>query len=189
VLERRPAVDPEARDPEYGELDRQHVPLLPRREVARRAVDRADRRIGKGRGVEPRRVLGVAVVPEADRVLRRLRHVTPQGMRHPRRDRTGLAGGWRRYHGRAKIQTALATHMAVPPLTAEQVLGWANAHHARMGKWPIGTSGPIPAPAGETWAGVNPASPVAAVACPAARRCTGQRASVGGLWHSQPETA
>ena len=69
VLERRPAVEAEARDAQHGELDGQHVPLLPRREVARRAVHRADGRVGKRLGVKPRRLLGVAVVPEADRVL------------------------------------------------------------------------------------------------------------------------
>ena len=40
-------------------------------------MHRADGRIGKGPGVELRRVLGVAVVPEADRVLCRLHHFTP----------------------------------------------------------------------------------------------------------------
>ena len=69
VLERRPAVEAEAGDAHHGELDRQHVPFLPGRKVARRAVHRADGRIGKRLGIEPRRLLGVAVVPEADRVL------------------------------------------------------------------------------------------------------------------------
>src|SRR4051812_49161494 len=40
VPERRPAVEAEAGDAHDGELDRQHVPLLPRREVRRRATDR-----------------------------------------------------------------------------------------------------------------------------------------------------
>ena len=76
VLERGSAVEPEARNAHHGELDGQHVPFLPRRKVARCAVHRADGRIGKGLGVEPRRLLGVAVVPEANRVLCWLRHVT-----------------------------------------------------------------------------------------------------------------
>jgi hypothetical protein len=73
--------------PQHGELDGEHVPLLPRREVPRRPVHCADGRIGEGLGVKPRRVLGAAVVPHADRVLRRLRrlhHVTSPWMSRPR---------------------------------------------------------------------------------------------------------
>src|SRR5262249_23319509 len=106
VPERRPAVEPEARNPQHGELDGQHVPLLPRRVVPRRAVYRADGRIGKGLGVEPRRLLGVAVVPQADRVLRWLRHVTSPWMSRPRVgiDPARRAVGEGNY-GRAKRQT------------------------------------------------------------------------------------
>ena len=60
MLERGPAVEPEAGNAHHGELDGQHVPFLPRRKVSRCAVHRADGRIGKGLGVKPRRVLGVA---------------------------------------------------------------------------------------------------------------------------------
>jgi hypothetical protein len=42
-----------------------------------------------------------------------------------------------------------------PPLTVEQILAWADAHHARTGRWPQLKSGPIPEAAGETWTGVN----------------------------------
>jgi hypothetical protein len=46
----------------------------------------------------------------------------------------------------------------LPALSAEQVLVWADAYHARTGRWPLRTSGPIPeAPAGETWTTVNEA--------------------------------
>src|SRR4029079_9391307 len=41
----------------------------------------ADGRIGKGLGVKPRRVLGVAVVPKANRVLCWLHHVTSPSRR------------------------------------------------------------------------------------------------------------
>ena len=51
-------------------------PFLPRRIIARSAVHRVDGRIGKRLGVEPRRLLGVAVVPKANRVLGWLVHVT-----------------------------------------------------------------------------------------------------------------
>src|SRR5438309_2124387 len=55
VVERRSAVEPEARNAHHDKLDGQHVPFLPRRKVSRCAVDRADGRIGKGPGVKPRR--------------------------------------------------------------------------------------------------------------------------------------
>src|SRR5574337_309027 len=75
VLEGRPAVEPEAGDAEHRELDGQHVTLPARRIVAGRAVDRADGRVGKGRGVEACSFLGVAVVPEADGVAGWMGHV------------------------------------------------------------------------------------------------------------------
>ncbi len=69
VLDVGSAVEPETGNAHDGELDRQHVPFLPRRKVSRGAVHRADGRIGKGLGVEPGRVLGVVLVPKANRVL------------------------------------------------------------------------------------------------------------------------
>jgi hypothetical protein len=42
-----------------------------------------------------------------------------------------------------------------PPLTVEQILAWAVAHHARTGRWPKPTSGPIREAPGETWMGVS----------------------------------
>jgi hypothetical protein len=44
---------------------------------------------------------------------------------------------------------------AVPPLTHEQILAWADAHHARTGDWPTVTSGPITDAPGETWRAVQ----------------------------------
>ena len=44
-----------------------------------------------------------------------------------------------------------------PPLTVEQILTWADAHHARTGSWPHAWSGPIPEAPGETWQGVESA--------------------------------
>ena len=76
VLEHRSAVESEARNADHGELDGQHIPFLPRRIVSRCAVHCADGRIGKGFGVKPRRFLGIAIVPKANRVLCWLHHVT-----------------------------------------------------------------------------------------------------------------
>ena len=42
----------------------------------------------------------------------------------------------------------------VPPLTPEQILAWADAHHARTGRWPTTTSGPVAGARGETWSAV-----------------------------------
>jgi hypothetical protein len=41
------------------------------------------------------------------------------------------------------------------PLTQEQILAWADAHHERTGRWPGQKSGPIPEAPGETWAAVE----------------------------------
>jgi hypothetical protein len=43
------------------------------------------------------------------------------------------------------------------PLTVERILAWADAHHARTGRWPTDTSGPIPEAPGETWRAINAA--------------------------------
>jgi hypothetical protein len=43
----------------------------------------------------------------------------------------------------------------VPPLTEQQVLAWADAHHARTGHWPTGRSGAIPDSQRETWRAVG----------------------------------
>ena len=40
-----------------------------------------------------------------------------------------------------------------PRLTVEQVLAWANAHHAATGRWPTGSSGPLPEAPGRTRGG------------------------------------
>jgi hypothetical protein len=36
-------------------------------------------------------------------------------------------------------------------LSVEQILGWADAHHERTGRWPSSRSGPIPEAPGESW--------------------------------------
>jgi hypothetical protein len=42
-----------------------------------------------------------------------------------------------------------------PPLTAEQILAWADAHHERAGRWPNQYAGPVADAPGETWKAVN----------------------------------
>jgi hypothetical protein len=44
-----------------------------------------------------------------------------------------------------------------PPLTVEQILAWADAHHARTGRWPHAGSGPVEGAPGEVWGNVNAA--------------------------------
>jgi hypothetical protein len=41
------------------------------------------------------------------------------------------------------------------PLTEEQVLAWADAHHERTGEWPSLTSGRIKGTKGENWRAIN----------------------------------
>src|SRR5262249_43681058 len=41
------------------------------------------------------------------------------------------------------------------PLCVEGILAWADAWHARTGRWPSRESGPIPESAGNTWMAVN----------------------------------
>lgn len=55
----------------------------------------------------------------------------------------------------------LAKHRGVndsrerPPLTIKQILAWADAHHARTGRWPKATSGPVVDAPGENWLSIN----------------------------------
>jgi hypothetical protein len=44
-----------------------------------------------------------------------------------------------------------------PLLTEEQILAWAQVHHARTGKWPRHASGPVEGVPGQTWGGVDEA--------------------------------
>lgn len=45
----------------------------------------------------------------------------------------------------------------LPPLTEEQILGWAKGHYRQEGRWPVYKSGSIKDAPGETWAGVDSA--------------------------------
>jgi hypothetical protein len=42
-----------------------------------------------------------------------------------------------------------------PPLTREQILSWAQAHHRRTGRWPTRADGPVEEAPGETWHAAN----------------------------------
>ncbi len=74
---------------------------------------------------------------------------------------TALANGFRGLPGDTTLARLLAEHRGVrniqglPPLTVKQILAWADAHHARTGKWPQHQAGPIPDSHGETWHAVN----------------------------------
>ena len=58
---------------------------------------------------------------------------------------------------RSSLSELLKTHRGiksksgVPPLSIPQILTWADAYHARTGKWPNPLAGPIPEAPGESW--------------------------------------
>jgi hypothetical protein len=66
----------------------------------------------------------------------------------------GLAGG-------LTIPKLLQKHRGVrnvgdlPPLTVEQILKWADAHHRRTGEWPNQQSGDVVDAPGENWAAIS----------------------------------
>ncbi len=74
-----------------------------------------------------------------------------------------LASGIRGLAGGSSLARLLARERGVRnekdlrPFHILEVLGWADAHHARHGAWPKTTSGPIPEAPNETWQRVNTA--------------------------------
>jgi hypothetical protein len=70
--------------------------------------------------------------------------------------RTGLRG----LPGGATLVQLFAERRGVrnqyrpPSLTVEQILGWADAHHARTGAWPTINSGPVADIPGESWGAI-----------------------------------
>jgi hypothetical protein len=48
-------------------------------------------------------------------------------------------------------------HMALPSLSIEQVLKWADAEHRRTSRWPTSCSGPVMDALSETWHGIDSA--------------------------------
>jgi pyrroloquinoline quinone (PQQ) biosynthesis protein C len=76
---------------------------------------------------------------------------------------SALVLGNRGLPGGSSLARLLAEHRgvrnpaALPPLTEEQILAWADEHYARTGQWPQTTTGPVVAAPGETWAGLHAA--------------------------------
>jgi hypothetical protein len=72
-----------------------------------------------------------------------------------------LRSGVRGLPGNSSLPQLLASargvayHLALPPLTTEQLLAWVDAHFARTGSWPSRDSGPVEDAPGETWAKIN----------------------------------
>jgi hypothetical protein len=75
---------------------------------------------------------------------------------------SALRAGLRGLPGGSSLPQVLATHRRVrnlaglPPLSADRVLAWADAFHARTGEWPKQKHGRevIPGSGGETWGNV-----------------------------------
>jgi hypothetical protein len=74
---------------------------------------------------------------------------------------TALHGGYRGFRGGMTLGQFLAKHRGAPlqrrrrgQLTIQQILKWADAHHARTGRWPGKKSGAIPGTDGEMWGSV-----------------------------------
>ena len=70
---------------------------------------------------------------------------------------TALRKGYRGLVGGSSLARLLAAkrgvrnRLALPPLTIEQILAWADAHHARTGQWPTPRVGPVASVPGEQW--------------------------------------
>jgi hypothetical protein len=72
-------------------------------------------------------------------------------LRHGRR---GLPGG----DSLCRLLSAhpAARHLnSLPPLRVEDVLNWADAFHARRGRWPTTACGSVCGSSGETWLGID----------------------------------
>jgi hypothetical protein len=54
-------------------------------------------------------------------------------------------------------ERGLRNRKDLPSLTEEQILAWAQAHHARTGQWPGENSGAVAEAPGEVWVNVNEA--------------------------------
>jgi hypothetical protein len=72
-----------------------------------------------------------------------------------------LAQGVRGLPGGSSLARLLAEHRGMrnpqdlPPLTADQILAWADAHLQRTGNWPTQNSGPVNEAPGETWKAID----------------------------------
>jgi hypothetical protein len=76
---------------------------------------------------------------------------------------TALIEGIRGLAGGLSLARLLAehrgkrNHLALSPLTEEQILAWADAHYARTGAWPTEKSGVVADAPNETWRGITKA--------------------------------
>jgi hypothetical protein len=76
---------------------------------------------------------------------------------------SALVMGYRTLPGGSSLAALLAEHRgrrnraAVPPLSEALILAWADAHHARGGRWPHASSGPVADAPGENWHAINQA--------------------------------
>ncbi len=74
---------------------------------------------------------------------------------------TALVAGCRGLPGGSTLARLLAeqrgvpNRLAVPRLSIEKILAWADAHHARTGQWPKKDSGSVRSAPGESWSRVN----------------------------------
>jgi hypothetical protein len=73
-----------------------------------------------------------------------------------KRGRFGLVGGTS-LAKLLKLERGVPLPRELAPLTAEGILAWADAHHARTGEWPHHRSGAIPEAPRETWSLVQTA--------------------------------
>ena len=72
-----------------------------------------------------------------------------------------LRRGLRGLEGGTSLAQLLADNYGVrniknlPVLSISQILAWADAHYARIGRWPLRGDGAIHGAPGETWAGIQ----------------------------------
>jgi hypothetical protein len=78
-----------------------------------------------------------------------------------------LRRGRRGHPGGSSLAQLMETHRGVrnhlhlPPLTDDQILKWADAHHRRTGRWPVQASGAVHGVPDQTWAALDTALIVA----------------------------
>ncbi len=81
---------------------------------------------------------------------------TRKGFRNRRKDVEARPNAWFASL-RESVWADLEQRGSLPDLEIDEILGWADAHHARAREWPAHSSGPIPEAPGETWLAVEAA--------------------------------
>ncbi len=90
-----------------------------------------------------------------------------------------LRHGHRGLPGGQSLRQILAEHRGAPyvvrskTLSIEQILAWADAHHALRGCWPDAGAGPIDSAPGETWRRINSALRIGSRGLPGATTLVG----------------